>query len=82
MGVNGDVIAISRHEGDFYQLTFTNVCRAGAANRAGGGATELWHRGLGHLDVRSLYALQSMVRDVHLGESSHPTFILVCTTYP
>jgi hypothetical protein len=32
MAVKGDVIAIARHEGDFYQLTFTNVCRAGAAN--------------------------------------------------
>src|ERR1700738_1378054 len=39
---------------------------------------ELWHHRLGHLDVRNIYALQSMVNGINLGKTSPPVTTLVC----
>ena len=65
---NGNMIAIAWCKGNLYQMTFTKVCGANATNfvrsRVGGGLVELWHHRLGHLDVRSNFALQSIVRGV------------------
>ena len=75
-------LSIVQHKKNLYQITFTEVCVAVAANfvgsRAGGGPVGLWHRMFGHLNVRSVYTLQSMVRGINLGKTSHPTSTLVC----
>jgi hypothetical protein len=42
-----------------------------------GSPVVLWHRRLGHLNVKSVYALQSMVRDMNLGKTSHLPTIFV-----
>ena len=47
-------------------------------SRLGGGPTKLWHHRLQHLDVRSVYALQTMMRGMTLGKISHSTSTLVC----
>ena len=82
VGGNGNIIAIAQREENLYQMTFTEVCEADAANfvcsRAGGGLMEPWHRRLGHLDLMSIYALQSMVRIMTLGKTSHHISTLVC----
>ena len=39
---------------------------------------ELWHRQLGHLNVKSICALQSMLRDMNLGKIFYPTSMLFC----
>jgi transposase InsO family protein len=75
---NGNVLVVAPCEGNLYQVTFTKVHEADAANIAQSsskvGATELWHRRLGHLNVRSVRFLQSMVSGMTLGkdEASMP----------
>ena len=44
----------------------------------GGGPRKLWHCRLGHLDVKSIYALKFILRDINLSKTSHPTFTLGC----
>lgn len=65
-------------------MTFIEVSGADAANFVrscrGGGLTELWHRRLRQLIARNVYALQSMIKGMKLGKSSHPTFKLVYKT--
>ena len=84
-GANGDVIAIAQLEENLYQMTFTEVYKTNVANfmrsRVGGSPVELWHCRLGHLNVRSIYALQSIVKGMNLGKTSPPTFTLVCEVY-
>ena len=62
-------------------MTFTEVHRADSADFvhlcAGGDMVELWHCRLGHLDVRSVYALQNMVKDINVGKTSPPITTLV-----
>lgn len=62
-----------------FQMTFTKVCRADAANFvrscAAGGTVELWHRQLDHLNVRNIQALQSMVRGMNLWNVSSYLYI-------
>ena len=81
-GANGEVVAIARREGNLYLMTFKELHGAHSTNlensRAGGDSVELWHHRLGHLDVRSIYALQSMVKGINLGKTSPPTTSLVC----
>ena len=81
-GANGDMVAIAWHERNLYQMTFSEACGVDVANfvcsHVGGGLVELWHCRLGYLNVRSVYALQNMVRNMNLGKTSHPTFTLVC----
>ena len=64
-----------------FQMTFIEVCGTDVANFmrscVGGGRVELWYRRLGHLNVRSVYALQSMVRGMNLGKTFCPTSTLV-----
>lgn len=81
-GANSDVVAIAQCEGNLLQMTFTKVCGVDAANFVrscvGGSPVELWHHWLGHLNVRSVYALQSMVREMNLGKTFPTTSTLVC----
>ena len=69
-GINGDVIAITQHKENLYHMTFTEVWRANVANivsvRVGGNPVKLWHHQLGYLDVRSVSALQTMVRSMNV----------------
>lgn len=80
---NDDMVAITRRERNLYQMTFTNVCGADAANfvrsRMGGNPLELWGRRLKHLNV-SIYVLQIMVRGINLSKTFLPTSTLVCDT--
>lgn len=75
---NGYVLAVAPCGNNLYQVTFRKVHEADAANIAQSstknGAMELWHRRLGHLNVRSVRFLQSMVSGMTLGnnESSMP----------
>ena len=39
----------------------------------GDGALELWHRRLGHLNVKDVHMLQNMVSDMNLGKFNCPT---------
>ena len=63
-------------------MTFKVVCGENSADfvhlRGGGNSVELWHHRLGYLDVRSIYALQSMVKGIYLGKTSPPTTTFVC----
>jgi hypothetical protein len=63
-------------------MTFTKVCKADVANsmhlRAEGSLEKFWHHRLRHLNLRSVYALQSMVRGMNLGNFSLPTSTLIC----
>jgi hypothetical protein len=68
---DGEVIAIALREGNLYQMTFTKVCEMHVANLAQistiDGALELWHRRLGHLNIKGVHALQNMVSGMNLG---------------
>lgn len=73
-GANGHVVAVARHEGNLYEMTFTEVCEVDLSDfghsRVGGDSVELWHHRLGHLDEKSVYALQSMMKGISLGKIS------------
>jgi hypothetical protein len=75
-GVNDNVIVIARCQGNLYQMTCTEVCKANVANFvrscAGVSPAKLWHHRLGHLDVRSIYALESMIRGMNLNNHQNP----------
>jgi hypothetical protein len=77
--VNGNMVEITQCKGNLYLMTFKEVCGANLANfvhpRTGSDSVELWHYRLMHLDVRSSYALQSMVKGINLGK----TFPLINT---
>ena len=66
-------------------MTFQEICGADSADcvhsHARGNSIELWYHRLGHLDVRSVYALQSMVKGTNVGKTSRPITILVCEAY-
>ena len=57
-------------------------CKADVANfvhsRMGGNPVGLWHCCLKKVNVRNVYAFQSIVRGMILGKTSCPTSILVC----
>ena len=69
---NGDVLVQAPREGNLYQVTFTKVYEADAANLAQSstkqGELELWHRRLGHWNGRSMHLLQSMVSGMTLSK--------------
>jgi hypothetical protein len=52
-------------------MTFTKVCEMHVANLAQtstiDGALELWHRRLGHLNIKGVHVLQNMVSGMNLG---------------
>ncbi len=79
---DGEVIAIALREGILYQMTFTKVCEMHVANLAQtstiDGALELWHRRLGHLNIKGVHALQNMVSGMNLGNMPCPTSSFVC----
>jgi hypothetical protein len=81
-GANGGVMARAHREDNLYLMTFKEVFGAHSADvehsSVGGDSVELWHHRLGHLDVRSIYALQMMVKGINLGKTSPPVTTLVC----
>jgi hypothetical protein len=81
-GANGGVMAIVHREENLYLMTFKEVLGAHSADvehsSVGGDSVELWHHRLGHLDVRSIHALQMMVKGINLGKTSPPITTLVC----
>ena len=81
-GANGGVMARAHREENLYLMTFNEVFGAHSADvvhsSVGGDSVELWHHRLGHLDVRSIYALQTMVKNINLGKTSLPVTTLVC----
>ncbi len=68
---DGEVVVIALREDNLYQVTFTKVCEMHVANVAQtstiDGALELWHRRLGHLNVKGVHAFQNMVSGMNLG---------------
>ncbi len=64
------------------RMTFTKVCEMHVANLAQTStiddALELWHRRLGHLNIKGVHALQNMVSGMNLGNMPCPTFSFVC----
>ena len=74
------VVTLARCEGNLYQMTFTEVCeRMRPTSCVHVREAVGWSFGqLQHLDVRNVYAIQSMVRDMNLGKISCPTSRLVC----
>jgi len=79
---DGEVIAIALCEGNLYQVTFPKVCEMHVANVAQtstiDGALELWHRCLGHLNLKGVHALQNIVSGMNLGNMPCPTSSFVC----
>ncbi len=79
---DGEVITIALREGNLYQVTFTKVCEMHVANVAQtstiDGALELWHRRLGHLNVKGVHVFQNMVSGMNLGNMPCPTSSFVC----
>ena len=63
-------------------MTFMEACGTHSAefvySCAGGDSVELWHRRLGHLDVKSVYALRSMVKGINVVKTFPPITTLVC----
>lgn len=72
-----EMIAMGRHKGNLYEMSSTKVHSAKATNfiqslkRNG-------TRELGHLNVKSVHVLQSLVSGMNLGKIHCPTFSLVC----
>ena len=79
---SGEIIARAPREGNLYQMTFTKVYVAEKANAAqvssNQGALELWHRRLGHLNVKGVSALQHMVSGMDLRKPLNSTLPLAC----
>lgn len=81
-GANVDIVGIAKWI--LYQMTFIEICKLDVPNfehsYAGSDSVKFWHHRLKHLDVKSIYILQSMVRGITLGKISHSTSTLVCET--
>ena len=81
-GANSDVVAIAWCENNLYKLTLMKGWRADVANFVhscmGGNPVGIWHRRLKKVNVRNVYAFQSIVRGMILGKTFRPTSILVC----
>jgi transposase InsO family protein len=80
---DGKVVAIAPREGNLYKMAFTKVHEGAdvvnmAQSSSNEGALELWHRRLGHLNMKSVHALQNMVSGMNLGKLKCPTSSLVC----
>ena len=79
---NGEAIAIAPRKRNLYEINFVKVHEAEATNLVqsptGDGALELWHRCLGHLNVKGVHTLQNMVSGMNLGKFSCPTSSLFC----
>jgi transposase InsO family protein len=79
---SGEVIARAPREGNLYQMSFSKVHVKEEANVAQAsskqGALELWHRRLGHLNVKGVCALQHMVSGMDLGKPSSSMLALTC----
>ena len=70
-------------EDNLYELNFTKVHGVDPANliqlsKKDDGVLELWHCPLGHLHLKSVRALQSMVNHMNLGNFIYIVFSLVC----
>ena len=71
---NGEVIVTAPREGNLYQIHFLTVNGSSRACLAQGSAQphslEVWHKRLGHLNVKSVKNLQSMVGGMRVMEGS------------
>lgn len=78
------VIVMGLHKSNLYEMSFTKVHGTDVVNLTQSlkkdGACELRHHWLGHLDVKSVYALKSLVNDMNLGKIPCPTSSLICET--
>ena len=79
---SGVLIASAPREGKLYHLHFTKVNGTSMACVAQGSAhedlVELWHRRLGHLNVRSMKSLQHIVKGLNLSSCKHDWSSMVC----
>ena len=71
---NGEAIAIVPRKWNFYEINFVKVHRAKTTNlvqsSTGDGILELWHRHLGHLNVKNVHTLQKIMSGMNLGKFS------------
>lgn len=79
-GVNDDRVAIAQCKRNLYQFMEVYVANAAKFEHSheGGNPMEIWHRRLSHLNVKSTYALEYMVRGMNLDGSYAPTSTLIC----
>ena len=79
---SGVLITSAPHEGNLYLLRFTKVNGTSFACVAQGSAhedlVELWHRRLGHLNLKSLKSLQYIVKGLNLSSCKHDWSSLAC----
>lgn len=68
---DGEVIAIAPRKRNLYKIHFMKVHKAEVANLVqsptGDGTLELWHRCLGHLNIKGVHTLQNMLNGINLG---------------
>ena len=79
---SGVLIASAPREGNLYYLHFTKVNGTSMACVAQGsaqeGVVELWHRRLGHLNVKSMKSLQHIVKGLNLSSCKEEWSSMVC----
>ena len=79
---SGVLIASAPREGNLYYLHFTKVNGTSMACVAQGSThedlVELWHRMLGHLNVKSMKSLQHIVKGLNLSSCKHDWSSMVC----
>ena len=79
---SGVLIASAPREGNLYLLHFTKVNGTPLACLAQGSAhedlVELWHRRLGHLNMKSMKSLQHIVKGLNLSSCKHDWSSMVC----
>lgn len=80
---SGVLIASAPRDGNLYHLHFTKVngtflACVGRESTHGGDLVELWHRRLGHLNVKSMKSLQHMVKGLNLSSCKHDWSSMVC----
>lgn len=79
---SGMLIASAPREGNLYLLRFSKVNGSSFACVAQGSAHEelvnLWHRRLGHLNLKSLKGLQHIVKGLDLSSCKHDWSSLAC----
>ena len=79
---DGKVLVMTSMEANLYQVELKNVngaeVRSLALTSANGDALELWHKRLGHLNAKSVKALENMVSGMNLGKTTSNVLPLAC----
>ena len=79
---NGEAVRIAPRECSMYEINFVKVHKTEATNLVQSPTKndmlELWHRRLGHLNVKGIHILQNMVSGMNFGKFFYPTFLLFC----